>query len=97
VADDAVVGPRPDWRDAASYEYTRDLTEEGWAWEFLRRNPKYARAWREHGSAAAATHDSGNVRVLAQAAPSKEAAAWGLLTFRRSEPQRPRRRRALAS
>jgi len=96
VSDDPAAVPRPDWRDASSYEYTRALTEEGWAWEFLRRNPDYARAWRESGEEAAA-RGSGKVRVLAQMAPPKEAAAWGLLTFRRPPVQRARRRRALAS
>lgn len=31
----------PDWRDVTAYAYTKDLTREGWAWEFLRRNPAF--------------------------------------------------------
>lgn len=31
----------PDWSDDGSYEYTSDLSAEGWAWEFLRRNRDY--------------------------------------------------------
>jgi hypothetical protein len=33
--------PRPDWRDPASYDYLLTLDRAGWAWEFLRRNPRY--------------------------------------------------------
>jgi len=36
-----------DWRNPASYSYTRSLTRDAWAWEFLRRNPKYRAAWDE--------------------------------------------------
>ena len=36
----------PDWRDAAQYPRDRSLRQ--WAWEFLRRNPEYRAAWREH-------------------------------------------------
>ena len=31
----------PNWENATEYEFTRELTQEGWAWEFLRRNPEY--------------------------------------------------------
>lgn len=30
-----------DWRLPAAYEYTKQLSRSGWAWEFLRRNPLY--------------------------------------------------------
>jgi hypothetical protein len=36
----------PDWRDPAQYPRNRSL--RSWAWEFLRRNPEYRAAWREH-------------------------------------------------
>jgi hypothetical protein len=42
--------PAADWRRPEPYAYTRDLGREGWAWEFLRRNPDYRRdyaAFRE--------------------------------------------------
>ncbi len=32
----------PNWRDPSTYAYTRDLTREAWAVEFLDRNPTYA-------------------------------------------------------
>ena len=32
---------RPNWRIDEDYSFTETLTLEGWAWEFLRRNPGY--------------------------------------------------------
>jgi hypothetical protein len=34
---------RPDWRSAAAYEDKHDLDPPGFAYEFLRRNPKFVR------------------------------------------------------
>jgi len=31
----------PDWRKDGDYAFTENLSPEGWAWEFLRRNPEY--------------------------------------------------------
>lgn len=31
----------PDWRNAEDYAFTKELSPNGWAWEFLRRNPAY--------------------------------------------------------
>ncbi len=31
----------PDWKNEKDYTFTKSLTPEGWAWEFLRRNPRY--------------------------------------------------------
>ena len=35
----------PDWRNQQDYAFTRSLTADQWAWEFLRRNPSYREAW----------------------------------------------------
>jgi hypothetical protein len=43
--------PLADWRDPRSYDYTRELTRDGWAWEFLRRNPAYRMSWDHFGHA----------------------------------------------
>ncbi|CAN0540713.1 unnamed protein product, partial [Scytosiphon promiscuus] len=32
-----------------NYDYLQDMSVEGWTWEFIRRNPAYRKAWREHG------------------------------------------------
>ena len=39
--------PSLDWCDPQSYAYTRTLTRDAWAWEFLRRNPDYRAAWAD--------------------------------------------------
>jgi hypothetical protein len=36
-----------DWRNPDDYSYTAALGAEGWAWEFLRRNPVYRNDWVE--------------------------------------------------
>lgn len=35
----------PNWKDPTDYDFTRQLTREGWVWEFLRRNPQYRAAF----------------------------------------------------
>jgi hypothetical protein len=54
--------------DRGAYEWMLDLSAEGWAWEFLRRNPSY----RRHYLAC---------READQVAASRAAHRWGLLQF----------------
>ena len=65
-----VLGAPPplDWCDPQSYAYTRTLTRDAWAWEFLRRNPDYRAAW---------AHVVGQVRRL----PAPAARRFGLVTL----------------
>lgn len=35
------------WQDPHAYDFTRRLTAEQWAWEYLRRNPQYREEWEE--------------------------------------------------
>jgi hypothetical protein len=42
--DDGTAADRPNWWDRSSYDYTAQLTRQGWAWEFLRRNPVFRQA-----------------------------------------------------
>ena len=35
---------QPDWRNRSHYDYTASLSRQGWAWEFLRRNPAFRKA-----------------------------------------------------
>jgi hypothetical protein len=37
---------RPDWRFPGAYEDVKSLDAPGFAWQFLRRNPDFVRAWR---------------------------------------------------
>jgi len=39
------MGWKRNWRDPKDYGFTKKLTSEGWAWEFLRRNPEYRKDW----------------------------------------------------
>ena len=41
------MGIKRDWRNPQDYEFTKQLTKDGWAWEFLRRNPKYIDEWKK--------------------------------------------------
>ena len=36
-----------DWQNPTSYENTKSHTLKMWAWEFIRRNPKYWSYWKE--------------------------------------------------
>lgn len=56
----------PNWQDFDSYDDTEALMRDGWAWQFLRRNPAYRAEWREASDTA--RHPTA-------------AARWGLLTF----------------
>jgi hypothetical protein len=39
--------PHFHWRSSETYDRTRELEPAGFAWECLRRNPKYQRDYRE--------------------------------------------------
>ena len=70
----------PDWRNPRDYAYTKRLNYCQWAWEFLRRNPKYREWWEslalEIGDDPAKPHVAGNVsRWVA------ENADWGLASL----------------
>jgi hypothetical protein len=56
-----------DWKDASKYPTTERTTGEQWAWEFLRRNPKYQEEFAE-------TDKSSNAALHALAR------RWGLLS-----------------
>jgi len=38
----------PDWKDITTYDFTKDLDDKGWAWEFLRRNQEYRDDWERY-------------------------------------------------
>jgi len=62
----SAVPRAPDWRDRTSYAELQDFSGEGWAWEFLGRNPDYRIACRS---------DDAKTCVA-------DARSWGLVTFR---------------
>ena len=44
---------RPDWRSASAVETLDRLDRAGFAWEFLRRNPRYRKEYSQISKAAA--------------------------------------------
>jgi hypothetical protein len=63
-----------EWRDSDRYAYVKSLPASGCAWEFLRRNPDYQKAWL-------AARSEPHRRV----GESCDAAAWGLVRFESPE------------
>ncbi|MGH9612650.1 MAG: transcriptional regulator domain-containing protein, partial [Bryobacteraceae bacterium] len=68
------IAPTSQWRDANNYVFVSALPPTGCAWEFLRRNPDYQRAWCAFGSQADRS-----------AGKNWDAAAWGLVHFESPE------------
>lgn len=64
------------WRSEAAYDYIDALTPGDLAWEFLRRNPDYRRAYQELVA----------IGRLSERAAREFAAQWGL-RFRRRPTQ----------
>jgi Family of unknown function (DUF6499) len=50
----------PDWRDASDYAYTKRMTRDDWAGEFLRRNRAYE---QRRTSCRCQKHDPENLRT----------------------------------
>lgn len=62
----------PHWKKAEDYSFTKSLSREQWAWEFLRRNNDYRREWREfHETWLALEADYGK-------APNRDFQLWKL-------------------
>lgn len=74
--------PDADWRRRDAYDYTAALPRRAWAWEFLRRNGAYRRAWAEASAAVAIETPAPNLTVMTAGAELREIAHWGLF-FRR--------------
>ena len=66
----AAIPATSEWRDSDKYAFVNSLPAAGCAWEFLRRNPDYRKAWL-----AASSEPFGSV------GESCDAAAWGLVRF----------------
>jgi hypothetical protein len=85
------------WRDPSSYAYTKNLTHDDWAWEFLRRNRAYAKiaatlqasAWRSRRLLPA-------IEVIDASDAGNDALPWGLNFLRSGGSPRSRRYGLLA-
>lgn len=76
-----------DWRDSAAYDYVDGLTHEQHAFEYLRRNPDYAEAYRRMMD----EDHTGRTEAAEQMAEP-----WGLRFRGRPKPARRSRRCCLA-
>ena len=67
------------WRDVSSYAYTKNLTHDDWAWEFLRRNPAYAKIAATLRAAARRSSQLPPAIVVIDAGDAgNDALPWGL-------------------
>lgn len=71
VSDAPAPAAKADWRDPENYRWMTSLPRTAWAWEFLRRNPKYGSDYASH----VADHPPDNEPDHLSALP------WGLLRF----------------
>jgi len=60
-----------DWRDPENYRWMASLPRTAWAWEFLRRNPKYGSDYASHLAGHPADNEPDHLGAL----------PWGLLRF----------------
>jgi len=54
----------PDWRKEEDYDFVSSLSREGRAWEFLRRNPDYAKDWHRYEAFLAMRSDEHRLKNL---------------------------------
>lgn len=80
-----------DWRNAECYEYTRDLTDREWAWEFLRRNKDYAVDWARASDSIVVLQKDNHVPRLKLVNGGPQMLRWGLIFRRRSGEERQER------
>ena len=86
MTEDTPNPPQPDWRDLSTYQYTRDLTREDWAWEFLRRNQDYAATAANAAKPGSRTERRMSMVTMLDATNIAEGAqAWGLHFLRGTE------------
>jgi len=78
------TSPGAEWRRRTAYDYTAALPRRGWAWEFLRRDSAYRRAWTDASAAVAIETPAPNLTVMTARAELREMAHWGLFFRRRA-------------
>lgn len=86
---------RPDWQHITSYSYTQALSRCAWAWEFLRRNGEYQRAWSKTCSTVTTEIRSPNLKFLAAQTSRRDLRQWGVLFQRCTVQHRHHRCRFL--
>lgn len=67
------------WTSGAAYDYTRYLSVDAWAWEFLRRNKDYADDWSRVAGALAAERISNGASIAIGRREESCFSKWGLI------------------
>lgn len=67
------------WAIEAAYDYTRLLSVDAWAWEFLRRNADYAADWERATDSLAADRIPIDVPFELPRHEAKCFSRWGLI------------------
>lgn len=88
-------GGERDWRCEDAYDYTDVLPRRAWAWEFLRRDRDYQKAWSDVSTTVRIETPSPNLTVITAGAELAEMARWGLFFRRPARAGRDRGRRPL--
>jgi hypothetical protein len=89
TTEEPAAASSPDWRDASSYAYTRHLTREAWALQFLERNRAYAElATRLGRFVAQIWRESPTLYVIVAPAITDALRPWGLHFRRATRPPR---------
>ena len=65
----------------SDYSYLDDAQLDGWLWEYIRRNPKYREAWKNHKTKSVRDRTDQSNYVI-DTTESEAAASFGLLFFR---------------
>lgn len=73
-----------DWTDPSSYGFANTIVRDGWAWEFLRRNPSFQADWQDNGGGSAPSIGASprdNVKLRSMRCSNNAAEGWGLVDF----------------
>ncbi len=85
--EESAAASSPKWRDASNYAYTRHLTREAWALEFLERNRAYAALVTElRRFVAQICRESPTLYVIVAPAITDALRPWGLHFRRAARP-----------
>lgn len=86
-----------DWRSTESCSQLLALPGDGWAWEFLRCNPRYQATFAAWAGRVSPVPEQVGKIVHLRAADVAEASVWDVLPFRLTRAQRHRWLRLLAA
>jgi hypothetical protein len=68
-----------DWRDQAFYDHTRGISDRGWAWEALRRNREFGKAWGVSRSAFDVDRLDDRIAIIQAREDATAISAWGVI------------------